>query len=162
METSDSVSRNRPYQSLRDPLVFSVGVLWLITSQSAWAESIQAIVCPIRSNHITVDGVLNDPAWDELEAHGDFIIAQERSPHHGVKRKHAREQTSFKVFAHGPFLYVGIEALDHSLKAQMHSENISASLYEDEVHISKRDLINDRFRRAVCHFSSSSWPSRSE
>jgi hypothetical protein len=53
-----------------------------------------------------IDGLLNDPAWDQVEWGGDFI---QRMP---IEREAPSQETSFKILYDDNNLYVGVRAYD--------------------------------------------------
>jgi hypothetical protein len=67
---------------------------------------------PRRSNishaksHISIDGLLNEPAWSEAALIGDLL---QREPHPGEK---ATEQTEVKILYDSANLYIGIMCYD--------------------------------------------------
>lgn len=62
---------------------------------TAWAES-----------EITIDGLLDDPAWQQVEWGGDFV------GHEPEYKAKPSQETQFKILYDAKFLYVGIRAFD--------------------------------------------------
>jgi hypothetical protein len=92
--------------------VFGIALVLTLWTQAQGQANAQIKTKPIRAERlqagetISLDGTLNDPAWQRASVHEDFM---EREPQYGRGLEH---KTRLRILYDDKALYAGVEALD--------------------------------------------------
>ncbi|MBI4718548.1 MAG: prolyl oligopeptidase family serine peptidase [Planctomycetes bacterium] len=113
--------------------VIAIGAAGSVVS----AEPLRAAACPLRLEPPTVDGVLSDDVWHDLDEHGGFVVTGERSPHYGFRATAPRGDTTFRIFRGPDTVYLGVIARSPADQdgARSADAEVPAGLYSDCIRV---------------------------